>query len=434
MGLSLYNQPTLIAKRLFLTSDTQSRVTVSGPPPTETAINIQLKEFESFTRTSDVIMHTNPSTGLLQFPTPNVPRFEVNGLLVEPAPLLQYVRRTEFFNDPAVWTKLNNMVVSSQTQVDPIGAGAAADVLSDNGVTANPAVSQIITGLDPISTDYRFSVWLKPLPPAPTPDVQLLVNFTGGVPDPAITLTLVAGVDIDINGGWQRFDLNAFNANPAHTAVEVRITLTSPPATNSIAVWGANLTESDYLASYRPRETEALAVTGGEALIYNIDAMGIEPALSQDFTVFWEFLPLGEQGRQAPQIALADGASSTGPTPPNVYERVIAFGAHPSVATDFKLAITDTTSGSAVVYTHAGTYNWSRYSHQKWAFVVFNDGSQKCRFFANGTFLGETTISPALTTDNFTKFVLPQAAIHRRIETLAEKLSDEAAISATTIL
>jgi hypothetical protein len=56
------------------------------------------------------------------------------------------------------------------------------------------------------------------------------------------------------------------------------------------------------------------------------------------------------------------------------------------------------------------------------------------RFFANGTFLGETTISPILTADSFTKFTLPQATIHRRIETLAEKLSDEAAISATTIL
>jgi hypothetical protein len=434
MGQALYNQPNLIDKRLFLTSDTQARVTVSGPSPTETAINVQLKEFETFTRTNESVMYTDSTTGLLRFPDINVPRFEVNGIIVEPTPLFQYCRRSEFFNDLAVWTQLNSIVISSQTQVDPTGTGASADVLSDNGVTANPAVSQILAGLDPISTDYRFSVWLKPLPPAPVPNVELLVNFTGSTPDPAITLTLVAGVDIDVNGGWQRFDLNAFNANAAHNAVEVRITLTSAPSGQDIAVWGANFTESDYLASYRPRDLEALAVTGEESLVYNIDAMGIEPTLSQDFTVFWEFLPLGEQGRQAPQIALADGASSTGPIPPNLYDRVIAFGAHPSVATDFKLAITDTTSGSAVVYTHAGTYNWSRYSHQKWAFVVFNDGSQKCRFFANGTFLGETTISPNLTADSFTKFTLPQAAIHRRIETLAEKLSNEAAISATTIL
>jgi hypothetical protein len=359
MGQSLYNQPTLIDKRLFLTSDTQSRVTVSGPTPTETAINIQLKEFETFSRTADDVMFTDPVTGLLKLPDPNVPRFEVNGLIVEPAPLQQYCRQTEFFNDPAVWTPLNSVVISSQTQVAPTGQGAAADVLSDNGVVSNPAVSQILTGLDPISTDYRFSVWLKPLLPAPVPDVELLVNFTGGTPDPAVTLTLVAGVDIDVNGGWQRFDLNAFNANAAHTAVEVRITLVSPPTNQDIAVWGANFTESDYLASYRPRALEALATTGEESLVYNIDAMGIEPILpvSEGFTVFWEHLPLGEQGRQAPQIALADGVSSTGPVPPNLYDRVIAFGAHPSVATDFRLAITDTTSGSAVVHTHAGTYN-----------------------------------------------------------------------------
>ena len=115
------------------------------------------------------------------------------------------------------------------------------------------------------------------------------------------------------------------------------------------------------------------------------------------------------------------------------YDKAISFGAHPSVATDFRLAITDSTSGSPVVSTHTGTYNWSRYSHQKWAFVVFNDGSQKCRFFANGTFLGETVITTPLTEDNFTKFVVPSAAIHRRIETLAEALSDSAAVAATAI-
>jgi hypothetical protein len=300
-----------------------------------------------------------------------------------------------------------------------------------------------MTGLDPASEDYRLSVFLKiPTPQVnPVPDIQLFVNFSGSTPDPAITTTILG---TSLTTEWQRFDINAQNANAAHNVAEIRFNFVTA---GDVVMWGANFTGSDpaesvtslrngFLGSYRPRALQALTVSGRENLIYNFSAMGIEPISSQAFTVIWEFIPLGEQGRQAPQIAFAGGAShGVVPPPPGLYERVIAFGAHPSVATDFRLAIADdvTSPGVPVVYTHTGTYNWTRYSHQKWAFVVFNDGSQKCRFFANGTFLGETVIAGPLTADTFTKFVLPSAAIHRRIETLAEALTNEAAVAATTI-
>lgn len=424
MGLAQFNTPTLTDKRLFLMSDTQSRVAVIGPNA-QTAFNLQLRSFDQFTRTADDAMYTDPETGFLRLPDANLPRFEVNGLIVEPTPLLQYVRETQNFINNTVWTQLNSPVISSQTQVGPTGIGNTADVLSGGN---GDGLAQIMVGLDPVSTDYRLSVFLKPLPPATVPQVELFVNFSGSTPDPAITETII----VDPTTDWLRYDLNALNANAAHNVAEIRLTLKS---TGDIAIYGANFTESDYLASYRPRVLEPLATTGEEDLVYPIEAMGIEPTLTTAFTIIWEFIPLGEQGRQAPQIAFAggDSAGPTPPPPPTLYDKVLAFGAHPSVVTDFRLAVTDSTSGIPVAHTHTGTYNWARYSHQKWAFVIFNDGSQKCRFFANGAFLGETIITPVLTADNYTKFVLPVSAIHRRIETLAEALDDSAAIAATTL-
>ncbi len=435
--MGLFNEPISTDKRLFLTSDTQSRVTVSGTggvtePAPDTALNIQLKGFETFDRTAEDAMYTDPNTGLLRLPDLNAVRFEVNGLILEPDPLLQYIRDTGLVevipDSPVTWDRSAGMVVSVPTETAPDGVGVSARVLTKSG-GGDEYINQILAGLDPITTDYRFSVFLKPLPPASIPDIEMFINFTGGAPDPAVVVPFT----IDPTSGWLRYDINGFNANVAHTAVEIRIILKTD---GDIAVWGANFTESTYLASYRPRlATDPLVTTGEEHLIYELSSMGIEPELNQAFTVLWEFIPVGEQGRHAPQIAFAGGDSNGGPLPaaPALYDKALAFGAHPSVATDFRLAITDSTSGAPVVYTHAGTHNWSRYSHQKWAFVIFNDGSQKCRFFANGTFLGETVISPALTEDNYTKFVLPQAALHRRIETLAEALTDDAAISATTI-
>lgn len=420
MGQALFNVPTFQDKRLFLMSDTQSRVSVVGPVAT-TALNLQLKAPDSFSRTADDAMYVDPSTGLLVFPLVNLTRFEVNGLILEPAALNQYVKQTEDFTD-ALWVKGGSPVVAANTQTAPDGITLSADAIT-GGI--GESVSQIMAGLDPIATDYRLSVFMKPIDGSP-PTIKLFVNFSGSTPDPAVTEDIVVAAGTD----WLRYDLNALNANVAHNVAEIKFEFVTA---GSIAIWGANFTESDYLASYRPRGTEVLATTGEEHLVYSIDAMGAEPSTTDDFTVIWEFIPLGEQGRQAPQIALAGGDSKTSINPPGLYERVVAFGAHPSVATDFRLAIVDSTSGSPVVFTHSGTYNWSRYSHQKWAFVVFNDGGQKCRFYANGAFLGETTISPTLTEDNFTKFVLPQAAIHRRIETLAEKLNDSEAIAATTI-
>jgi len=369
-------------------------------------------------------MFVDAETGLLRFPDANLPRFEVNGLIVEPGQILQYARDTQSLLGTA-WNFINSPVVSSQTQTSPTGQGLSADVLTSAG--GGDGVSQIMVGLDPVATDYRLSIFLKPLPPAAIPQVQLFVNFSGSTPDPAITETIV----LNATDGWQRFDLNALNANVAHNVAEIRVTLTTP---GDVAIWGANFTETNYLPSYRPRVQEALAITGEEHLVYSLDAMGIEPDFTQPFTVIWEFIPLGEQGRQAPQIAFAGGTLGGVAAPPTLYNKVIAFGAHPAVATDFRLGVSDTTSGSAVVTTHTGTYNWTRYAQQKWAFVVFNDGSQKCKFFANGTFLGTGTFTTPLTEDNFTKFVLPSAAIHRRIETLAEALSDSAAVAATTIV
>ncbi|MHA2064756.1 MAG: hypothetical protein ACXABY_10315 [Candidatus Thorarchaeota archaeon] len=438
MGLAQFNKPTSTDKRLFLMSDTQSRVTVRGPNAS-TALNLQLKAPDAITRATENLMYADPITGLLRLPDLTQPRFEVNGTIVEPEPIIQYVRETQNFADP-VWTTINSPVISLPTQVDPRGVGASAQVLT--GVIAD-GLSQIMVGLDPVSEDYRLSVFLKtPFPLInPVPDIELFVNFSGSTPDAALVETIPGTA---ITSEWQRFDLNAFNANAAHNAAEVRFNFVTA---GEVAIWGANFTGSDpaesvtslrngYLSSYRPRAKEILAVSGRENLVYPFSAMGIEPTLSQEFTLIWEFIPLGEQGRQVPQIAFAGGSShGVVPPPPGLYQRVIAFGAHPSVATDFRLAIADdvTTPGVPVVYTHSGTYNWARYSHQKWAFVIFNDGSQKCRFFANGTFLGETVITGPLTADNFTKFVLPSAAIHRRIELLAEALSDATATAATTI-
>ncbi len=425
MGLAQFNQSKVIDKRLFLLSDTQSRVTVRGQNAS-TALNLQLKGFDFFTRTAENPMYADPVTKLMRFPDANLPRFEVNGLIVEPGAFLQYCRDTQNLLGTA-WSFENSPVISSQTQTSPTGQGLSADVLTSGA--GGDGVIQIMTGLDPISTDYRLSVFLKPLPPATIPSVELFVNFSGSTPDPAVTETLV----ISPTSGWERYDLNALNANVAHNVAEIRIRLLTP---GDIAVWGANFTETNYLASYRPRQQEALAVTGEEHLVYSLAAMGIEPTFSQSFTIIWEFIPLGEQGRHVPRIGFAGGdtAGPGIPAPPTLYNKIISFGAHPSVATDFRLAVTDSTSGSAVVTTHTGTYNWSRYSHQKWAFVVFNDGSQKVKFFANGVFLGQGTFTTPLTADNFTKFVLPSAAIHRRIETLANALSDSQAVAATTIV
>lgn len=425
MGLSQFNEPELIDKRLFLLSDTQSRVTVRGQNAS-TALNLQLSGPDSFTRTADDAMFVDPVTGLLRFPDATLTRFEVNGLLLEPEQILQYCRDTENFLGTA-WSAIGAPVISSQTQTAPTGQGLSADVLTSAG--GGDGMSQIVVGLDPSATDYRLSVFMKPLPPATVPNVEMFVNYSGSTPDPAITETIV----LDPTAGWQRFDINALNANAAHTVVEIRFTLTTP---GDVAIWGANLTETNYLPSYRPREQEALAITGEEHLVYPLSAMGIEPTFSQPFTIIWEFIPLGEQGRQAPQIGFAGGdtAGPGVPAPPVLYDKMVAFGAHPAVATDFRLGVSDTTSGSAVVTTHTGTYNWTRYSHQKWAFVIFNDGSQKVKFFANGTYLGQGTFTTPLTEDNFTKFVLPSAAIHRRIETLAEALSDSQAVAATTIV
>jgi len=418
-------------------SDTQSRVTVSGPNA-QTALNLQLRGFDTLTRDTEDLEYVDPLTGLLKAPDINLPRFEVNGLIVEPEPIIQYVRDTEDFSNPVVWVPVNSPVISLPTQSNPRGVGSSAQVITGN---IGDGLRQTMTGLDPASEDYRLSVFLKTPTPLinPVPDIELFVNFSGSTPDPAIIETIPG---TSLTSEWQRFDLNALNGNAAHNVAEIRFNFITA---GDVAVWGPNFTGADpaesvtslrnsFLASYRTSVFPT--VSGRENLVYSIDAMGIEPTFSQEFTLIWEFIPLGEQGRQAPQIALAGGAShGVVPPPPGLYERTIAFGAHPAVATDFRLAISDdvTTPGVPVVYTHAGTYNWSRYSHQKWAFVIFNDGSQKCRFFANGTFLGEAVITGPLTADTFTKFVLPSAAIHRRIETLAEALSDSAAVAATTI-
>ena len=432
--MGLFNVPVSIDKRLFLTSDTQSRITVSGPEP-DTALNIQLKGFESFTRTTENVMFADPVTGLLRLPDAGIVRFEVNGLLLEPEGLIQYIRNTDFDPSsgplPTSWTESGGIVVSVPTGVDPTGTGAPPGgyrVLSN--ITGTPQyIQQIITSFDPSAQPYRFSVFMKPLPPATVPDVKLYVNYSGGSP-----VTIEPVVVVDPTSDWLRYDIIAFNSDAGNTTTTVRIYLQN---NGEIAVWGVNFTESNYLASYRPRALETLAPTGGEHLIYDISAMGIEPATSQDFTVLWEFIPLGAQGDptgQAPSIAFAGGDSSTGPAPPQLYEKTLSFGAHTTLS-QHKLAIIDSTQASPSIYTHSTLYDWDRYSHQKWAFVVYWDGgSQKCRFFANGTYLGETTISGGLTADNYTKFVLPQAAIHRRIETLAEALSDDSALSATTIL
>ena len=428
MGLAQFNEPTILDKRLFLLSDTQSRITVRGQNAA-TALNLQLRSPDFFTRTADNAYFVNRITGLLTAPSPNQPRFEVNGLIVEPGQILQYCRNTEDLDHTqpgTAWNSVNSPVFSVPTETSPTGQGASVRVMTSGA--GGDGVSQIMTGLDPIATDYRLSVFMKPLDLSP-PNVEMFVNFSGSTPDPAITETIV----LDPSLGWQRFDLNAFNANVAHNVAEIRFTLTTP---GDVAIWGVNFTETDYLASYRPRVQESLTITGEEHLVYSIDAMGIEPEFTQPFTIIWEFIPLGEQGRQAPAIGFAGGDSAGPgvPAPPTLYNKTITFGAHPSVATDFRLGVTDSTSGSAVVTTHTGTYNWSRYSHQKWAFVVFNDGQQKVRFFANGTLLGTGTFTTPLTADNFTAFVLPSAAIHRRIETLAEALSDSQAVAATTIV
>jgi hypothetical protein len=380
-------------------------------------------------------MYTDPVTGLLSLPDANAVRFEVNGLLLEPEALLQYVRETGFDPTqnplPTEWTLSAGAISASvPSQVDPTGTGASARVLSNtSGVPQY--IQQIIAGLDPGAQPYRFSVFLKPLPPAVIPDVRLYVNYSGGTP-----VTVQPLIVVDPTSGWLRYDLLAINTDVANTAVTVRVVLETD---GDIAIWGANFTESNYLASYRPRPQipgdpdPGLITTGEEHLIYDITAMGIEPLNAQAFTVLWEFLPLGKQGEQAPKIAFADGDSNGDPTLPGLYDKAIEFGAHPNISFN-KLAIVDATGFPSVnTYTHATDHVWTRYSHQKWAFVVFNDGSQKCRFFANGTFLGEVVISPALTEDNYTKFVLPQAALHRRIETLAEALTNDAAIAATTI-
>lgn len=420
---ALFNVPTLTDKRLFLLSDVQSRVKQVGPEA-QTAFNLVLKQPESFARTAEDVMYADRDSGLLVFPSANQTRLEVSGRIIEPQALFQWCRETENFINGSVWVPVNSPVISSQTQTAPTGATLSADVLS--GVL-NDAVTQTLTGFDPGVNNHRFSVFLKPLPPASVPDVELEVNFLGGVPDPPVTAT----ISPDPNSDWVRYDVNAFNSNAAHTAVQVTIRLLT---SGDIGIWGANFTESNYVASYRPRALEAVAVTGEEHLLYPIDAMGIEPATNQDFTVIWELQPLGEQGNYAPFISMVGGDSNGGPlpAPPSLYNKALSFGAHPTL-TEFKLGVTDST-GATVVYTHSSTYNWTRFTHQKWAFVVYWDGgTQKIRFFANGTFLGETVASPALTADNYTKFALPVAAIHRRIEFLAEKLDDEAVAAATTI-
>ena len=126
--MSLFNTPTYTDKRLFLLSDTQSRVKVVGPDAL-TAFNITLIGPNSFSRTADDCMYVDPVTGLLVEPDANLPRFEVSGLLLEPDALYQWVRETENIGNVAVWTHLNSPVISSKTQVSPTGTGNDADVL-----------------------------------------------------------------------------------------------------------------------------------------------------------------------------------------------------------------------------------------------------------------------------------------------------------------
>jgi hypothetical protein len=427
MGQALFNVPQFTDKRLFLLSDTQSRIKEIGPEA-QSAFNLILRSFDAFTRTDTNIYYADRNTGLLVAAQPNIPRREVSGMLLEPEQVTQWVRNTEDFDftvGGSPWTSIGSPVISSQTETAPTGIGLSADQLT--ATLANDSVTQNIEALfDPGVDNHRFSLFIKPVDPTP-PDVRLQVDFAGGTP-----VAVFNDFVIDPNSDWLRYDLNALNPDVSNLLATVTIKLLS---TGSVAIWGANFTAGSITHSYRARALEAAGISGEEHMVYDIDAMGIEPATNQDFTVIWDFVPIAEQGFQAPQISLVGGDSNGGPVPlpPALYNKALSFGAHTTLTTD-KLAVVDSTPVTPVVYASPTDYNWTRYSHQKWAFAVYWDGgSQKIRFFANGTFLGETIATPVLTADNYTKFAMPAGALHRRIEVLAERLSDEAITAATTI-
>lgn len=185
------------------------------------------------TETSNVGRFTKysyDSTGLISTP----------GLYVEGAATNYLLRSMEF--DHVAWVKSNATVVANNTTA-PDGTETADKITFDANSSA--LVRQAVSGENPASSTYTFSVWLRS---DSARDVRLRIDSTTSGSLSTVSLATT----------WRRVSVTRTFAVTDIADVEANIFNSDPNSVVPIYAWGAQLEKNSYATSFIPTTTAAL--------------------------------------------------------------------------------------------------------------------------------------------------------------------------------
>ena len=185
----------------------------------------------------------------------NVPRIDYSGcphILAEPQ-RTNLITYSEDFTDSS-WTKTGSVSVSPNSVVSPDGTLNGSTITGLTGSGSNDL--RFVTGLNPASTTYTSSVYLKG-----SGTIKMKIsNNVDNSDNTTITLT----------SSWVRYDLtHTFNA----TTGSLGLTLDDSGGATATTydIWGAQLEEGSYATSYIP--TSGSTVTRNQD-IFTRDGIG----------------------------------------------------------------------------------------------------------------------------------------------------------------
>ena len=237
-----------------------------------------------FARASD---GTYIENGVLKTAAADVPRYEADGLLLEPTStnILTY---SDSFNN-AKWIKTRSVIAANATAA-PDGS-MTADKLGDNGIIdANSHVTQPFSPVDGILR-YSASVFVK----AAEVSVCTLALVDGGgfTPNGAVAINLITGAIsgsgaanaqvLPLSNGWWRVSVTGVPSAGVSAAVRITLPATTTTTTDGIYVWGAQDEQRGTLTSHIP--TTATSASRS-ADILTLTAAGAK-------RVYREYTPLG---------------------------------------------------------------------------------------------------------------------------------------------